>query len=172
MIISGLALSGAGIFCILNRGQLFDSLAFIAGCGLLSSGVLETASRFLPSAPRKIRFLPFNEGAVSILASIAILGGALAGDPAVVTLFSFWLIFSGATRISASIESVEESQGFRLFIFGLGLISIIFGFYGFFCQLSFDITTAVFVGCCFLLQGINAAAVGIALERLPGRIQR
>jgi uncharacterized membrane protein HdeD (DUF308 family) len=165
--ISGLTLLAAGIFCIMNSGQLFIALAFIAGCGLLASGILEAAARFIPGPPRRISILLPVEGAVSFLMGIAVLGNRLIDESTVVTIFGVWVMFSGILRIAAALEIKEETLRFRGALLILGSVSVAVGFYGFFYPLYFDLTAIVLTGCYFTLQGINAAAVGIGVTRVP-----
>ncbi|MDR0424552.1 MAG: DUF308 domain-containing protein [Clostridiales Family XIII bacterium] len=163
LVFSGLALSAAGFFCMLNSGQVFAPLAFATGMGLLSSALFCLAAWLLPGTGREIRSLPLADGIVSALLAVALLNGRIPDGTAACAIFGFWLISSGAARAAASFGAPGKPLGFRVLLLAAGLAGAACGLYGFFHPLLLDMTSAMLVGCFFLIQGIASIAVGIAL---------
>jgi uncharacterized membrane protein HdeD (DUF308 family) len=165
LFVSGLIPIAAGIFFLVNEGQTFAALAFVAGAALLAFGLIGTLMYFLARRSLGVPGWFLADGLSALILSAVTLQNRIADGDAAPAVFGVWLAAAGAMRVAGAVDMAGESAGFRRAIFVLGLLSGAMGVYGFFRPFLPEIGLSGILGGIFILQGVSAIAVGAGLSR-------
>ncbi len=164
-IISGIFMVLTGVFCFMNPGQTFLSLAFIVGLVMVINGLIHALAYFIG---RGLYNRGDNNGwiltdaLITLLLGILILCNQLVVDIAIPMVFGIWMLVSGILRIEAAthIDKSRKLSNFRVTII-TGVLTVMVGIFGFINPLVIWMTTAVLVGMYLVMQGINIIELGI-----------
>ena len=172
-IISGILMVIVSIFCLINPGQTFLSVAFIIGLVMIINGLIHTAVYLLG---RGFYNRGDNNGwiltdaLVTLVFGIFILLNQLVAEVAIPMVFGMWLLGSGILRIEASthIDKKKKIKNFKI-TFITGMVTAIVGMLGFITPLTIMVSTTILVGVFLLIQGGNIIELGIHMphEKKP-----
>ncbi|MDR2133012.1 MAG: DUF308 domain-containing protein [Clostridiales Family XIII bacterium] len=171
LFVSGLISTAAGVFFLVNEGQTFVALAFVAGIALFVSGLLCALAYFAARFARPRPAVPgwILADALSAMAlSAVILQNRVADDDVALAVFGVWLMAAGAMRVAGAADMAGGRLGFRLALAILGLASCAMGAYGFFRPFLPEIGTTGILGGIFIIHGVSAVAMGAGLSRRRG----
>jgi uncharacterized membrane protein HdeD (DUF308 family) len=164
LFISGLVPIAAGIFFLVNEGQTFAALAFVAGAALLSFGLI---GAFMYCLARRRLGVPgwfLADSLAALFLSVVTLQNRITDGDVAQAVFGVWLAAAGAMRVAGAAEMSGESAGFRRALLILGLLSGAMGAYGFFRPFLPEIGMTGVLGGILILQGLSAVAVGAGLS--------
>lgn len=164
-IVSGILMALTGVFCFMNPGQTFLSLAFIIGLVMVINGLIHTLAYFIG---RGLHNKGDNNGwiltdaLITLLLGILILCNQLVADAAITMVFAVWMFVSGILRIEAATRINKEKKrgNFRSTMI-TGMVTLVVGIFGFINPLVIWMTTAVLLGMFLVMQGINIIELGI-----------
>lgn len=164
-IVSGILMVLTGVFCFMNPGQTFLSLAFIVGAVMVLNGTIHALAYFIG---RGLYNRGDNNGwiltdaLITLLLGILILCNQLIVDIAIPLVFGMWMLVSGILRIEAAthINKERKLSNFRVTMI-TGILTVMVGIFGFINPLVVWMTTAVLLGMFLVMQGINIIELGI-----------
>lgn len=164
-IISGILMALTGVFCFMNPGQTFLSLAFVVGIVMAVNGLIHALAYFIG---RGLHNKGDNNGwilteaLITLLLGILILCNQLVVDTAIPTVFGIWMFVSGFLRIEAAthINKEKKLSNFRTTML-LGVITVLVGIFGFINPLVKWMTTAVLLGIFMIMQSVNIVELGV-----------
>ncbi|MEA4989153.1 MAG: HdeD family acid-resistance protein [Anaerovorax sp.] len=170
-IISGVLLTAAGIFCFMNPGATFLSIAFVLGIAMLFSGISSITSFFVDRKTRlrDVTQWRLADGFVTTVLGLVVLSNQLVTDAMIPIFFGMWVLFSGTLRILASYNLKE--RGVVSWKWGLlwGILSVAVGMASFIRPIVATVAISMIVGAFFLLQGVNVIILGIHMKRVRKR---
>jgi len=164
-VISGVLMALTGVFCFINSGQTFLSLAFIVGLIMVINGLIHGLAYFIG---RGVHNKGDNNGwiltdaLITLVLGILVLCNQLVADTMVPMVFGIWMLVSGILRIEAAthIDAQRKRTNFISTVI-TGIVTIIVGLFGFINPLTGLMTTAILVGMFLVMQGINIIELGI-----------
>ncbi|MDR2771105.1 MAG: DUF308 domain-containing protein [Clostridiales Family XIII bacterium] len=165
LFVSGIFPIAAGIFFLINEGQTFLALAFVAGLALLALGLIGTLAYFLARRRLGVPGWALADSLLALALSAVTLQNRVPGDDLAPAVFGVWLMASAAMRIAGAVELSQESAGFRRALLILGLMGGAMGAYGFFRPFLPQLGVSGILGGIFILQGVSAVALGAGLSR-------
>ncbi|MDR0356926.1 MAG: DUF308 domain-containing protein [Clostridiales Family XIII bacterium] len=162
MIVMGVALTVTGVFCFMNLEKTWGSFAFVVGVMMLISGAGNVLSYLIERKNKYRAGWVLPEGLFTMaLGGIALLY-PFGADLMITAVFGVWLIMSGVFRLTAFLE-MKGSGSARASVALSGLISVAVGIFGFAHPYLFGVALAAVLGVFFIMQGINALVMGLAL---------
>lgn len=167
-IMSGILLIAAGIFCFMNPGATFLSIAFVLGIVMLFSGMSSITS-FWFDRKAKLRDVTqwrLADGFVTTVLGLVVISNQLVTDAMIPIFFGMWVLFSGTLRMLASYDLKE--RGIASWKWGLlwGLLSVLIGMVSFVRPIVATAAISMIVGVFFLLQGVNVIILGGHMRRV------
>ena len=124
IILGGIAIALA-FTVLLYPGLGIGVLIFLLSITLLVVGFERIAMAFAKILPKSVRVGNVVLGALAITAGIAVIAFPLLAIGLLVGILSFGLLFIGVARIIHGIKSKNISKWSRIFILGVGILSII-----------------------------------------------
>jgi uncharacterized membrane protein HdeD (DUF308 family) len=165
MLIAGVVPIAAGIFFLVNEGQTFVALAFVAGVALLVFGLLGAfaycVARRALGVPNRI----LANGLLALALSAVTLQNRVTDDDLALSIFGVWSMAVGAMYVAGAADLSNEKAGFRIALAILGLMNAAMGAYGFFRPFLPALGMTGILGGIFILQGVTVGAVGAGLSR-------
>lgn len=158
----------SGIFCFVNQGATFGTMAFPLGVVMLLYGVSSAFSSFLAEKREGVFSVLFTEGLMAALLSVLVLSDQLATDGEILTFFGLWSLMTGVLRISEFLALGQRNPQWRWGL-GQGAGCILAGFAALISPISGGLPVALMVGIIFVLQGINGLLSGIRLPMVSTR---
>jgi uncharacterized membrane protein HdeD (DUF308 family) len=163
--VSGIFPIAAGIFFLINEGQTFDALAFVAGVALLAYGILGAAAYFVARRASGAHGWTLANGLSAMsLASLALLG-RLTDDAVALSAFGAWIMAVGASYVAGGADMRGEKPAFRLAMVVMGLLCAAMGAYGVFRPFLPDVGMTGIIGGTLIMQGVSAFAFGAGVGR-------
>jgi uncharacterized membrane protein HdeD (DUF308 family) len=164
-VISGILMLATGVFCFINPGQTFLSMAFIVGLVMVLNGIIHICAYWVG---RGFHNKGDNNGwiltdaLITLLLGILVLCNQLVADTSIPMVFGMWLLVSGILRIEAAtrINYEKKKMNFRAALI-TGIVTVAAGLFGFINPLIMWMSTTVLLGIFFLVQGINVIELGI-----------
>lgn len=164
-IVSGILMVLTGVFCFMNPGQTFLSLAFIVGLIMVINGLIHALAYLIG---RGFHNKGDNNGwiltdaLITLLLGILILCNQIVADAVIPMVFAIWMFVSGILRIEAAthINKEKKMSNFRTTVI-TGVLTVLVGIFGFINPLVIWMTTAVLLGMFLVMQGINVIELGI-----------
>ena len=164
-VISGILMILTGVFCFINPGQTFLSMAFIVGIIMVINGVIHSVAYLMG---RGLHNKGDNNGwiltdaLITLILGILILCNQLVVDSAIPMVFGIWMLVSGILRIEAGthINKQKKLLNFRTTMI-TGTLTVLVGLFGFINPLVEWMTTAVLLGVFLVMQGVNIIELGI-----------
>ena len=171
-ILSGILMLVGGVFCFMNPGQTFMTMAFPIGAIMMINGVIH-AIAYLNG--RGLHNKGDNNGwilidaLITLVLGILILCNQLVIDAAVPLVFGMWMLTSGFLRLEAAsrIDRARKETNFRV-TFATGLMTVIIGIFGLVNPLMSFVSIIVLVGIFLVMQGINIIELGINMPHKKG----
>jgi uncharacterized membrane protein HdeD (DUF308 family) len=153
IILGGIAIALA-FTVLLYPGLGIGVLIFLLSITLLVVGFERIAMAFAKILPKSVRVGNVVLGALAITAGIAVIAFPLLAIGLLVGILSFGLLFIGVARIIHGIKSKNISKWSRIFILGVGILSII---------IAATIITSPLLGVFLLtfILGVNLLIIGI-----------
>ena len=154
-----------GIFCFLNPGQTFMTMAFLIGSVMVINGLIHMAGMLISRG----RFgIGDNNGWIMIdailtlLLGILILCNQLTVDMAIPMIFGMWVLVSGLLRFEAAtrINRQKKPGNFKAAMI-TGVITIAVGLFGFINPLVTYVSVISLLGIFMVVQGANSIELGI-----------
>lgn len=164
-IIGGALMLLTGIFCFINPGQTFLSIAFVIGLVMVINGLIHICAYMLG---RGLNNKGDNNGwiltdaLITLLLGILVLCNQLVADTAIPLVFGMWVLVSGILRIEAAthINRERKRENFRITMIS-GVLTVVVGLFGFINPLVMFLSTLVLLGFFMVMQGINVIELGI-----------
>lgn len=165
IIASGILMMATGVFCFVNIGQTFLTMAFIVGTVMVICGLIHTISYFVGRGSYNKgdnNGWVFTDAILTLLLGILVIFNQLVVDSAIPMVFGMWVLVSGILRLEASthINKKKKPGNFRG-AFITGLITSIVGVVGFINPFLSWIPLMAMLGGFMLIQGINSLELGI-----------
>ena len=161
----GILMVATGVFCFVNPGQTFLTMAFVIGSVMVINGLIHSLGFLLARG----RFgIGDNNGwiiidaVLTLLLGILILCNQLTVDIAIPMIFGMWVLVSGLLRVEAStrINRQKKPGNFKAALI-TGIITVIVGLFGFINPLVSWLTVVILLGMFLCMQGINIIELGI-----------
>lgn len=168
-VAAGLILIATGIFCFVNPGETFLSIAFLLGCAMLAAGIIGTFIYFWISRKKAISGFLLAEGIWSILLGILVLSNQLLAEVAIPVFFGLWILISGIARVTEAYSNRHSDWKIIVWLVFPGVICIAAGLYAFFNTILFGFSVILLTGILFLIRGIDVVLLGV---HLPSKTNR
>jgi uncharacterized membrane protein HdeD (DUF308 family) len=165
MLFSGIVPIAAGIFFLINEGQTFVSLAFVAGMALLSFGLLGALAYGVCRRALGVPGFVLANSLLALALSAVTLQNRVQSDDLALSVCGVWSMAAGAMCVAGAVDLSSEKAGFRIALAILGLLNAAMGAYGFFRPFLPAIGMTGILGGIFILQGVSVGAVGASLGR-------
>ncbi|MDR1574210.1 MAG: DUF308 domain-containing protein [Clostridiales Family XIII bacterium] len=165
MLIAGLVPIAAGIFFLINEGQTFVALAFVAGITLLAFGLLGALAYCAARRSLGVPGWVLADGLLALVLSAVTLQNRIQDDDIALSVFGVWSMALGAACLAGAADMSNEKAGFRIALAILGLMNAAMGAYGFFRPFLPALGMTGILGGIFILQGVSVGAVGAGLSR-------
>ena len=162
-IISGIMLIMTSLFCYANPGETFLPLAFVLGCVMIITGIIQCVSYWWGREGRKDNNgWIFAEALITLILGILVITGLIAADAAIPMVFGMWVMFSGILRFVVA-TMINPSSKRANFIWAMltGIIGTLSGLYAFLNPYIANLSIAVLLGFLFMIQGICTLELGI-----------
>lgn len=164
-VISGILMILTGVFCFINPGQTFMSMAFIVGIIMVINGVIHSVAYLMG---RGLHNKGDNNGwiltdaLITLLLGILVLCNQLVADTAIHMVFGMWVLVSGILRIESAthINKDKKISNFRSAML-TGILTSLIGLFGFINPLVEWLSTIILLGIFMVMQGINIIELGI-----------
>ncbi|GEM_PF-114975 len=161
----GILMVAAGVFCFINPGQTFMTMAFVIGSVMVLNGLIHALGFLLA---RSSFGIGDNNGwilidaVLTLLLGIMILCNQLTVDMAIPMIFGMWVLVSGLLRFEAStrINRQKKPANFRAALI-TGVVTIIVGLLGFINPLITYVSVILILGIFMIVQGANSIELGI-----------
>jgi uncharacterized membrane protein HdeD (DUF308 family) len=150
---------------LVNEGQTFVALAFIAGVALLALGLSGGIAYF---AARKRLGLPqwmLAESLLALLLSAVTLQNRIIDDDVALAVYGVWLAAAGVARLAGAVGMTKEKPVFRIALCIVGLLGAGMGAYGFFRPFLPELGMTGILGGIFIMYGVAVFTVGAGISR-------
>jgi uncharacterized membrane protein HdeD (DUF308 family) len=166
-IFSGIILIGTGIWCFAHPGAPFISMAFVLGIAMMISGLSNLLAYVVFRKQNPYVSWQFADGLLTGIFASLVLSNTILTDSMVILFFGMWIQFSGALRITASIDIRKEGIAGWYWTLLPGILSLLAGVYCFFNPLLAGLALVIMIGGIFILQGVNCVVGGLFLRYEP-----
>ena len=171
-IISGVLMLAGGVFCFVNPGQTFMTMAFPIGAIMVINGVIHAVAYLVGRGPNN---KGDNNGwilidaLITLVLGVLILFNQLFIDAAVPLVFGMWMLTSGFLRLEAAsrIDRVRKGGNFKVTVI-TGIMTVVIGIFGLVNPLMSFVSIIVLVGIFLIMQGINILELGINMPHKKG----
>lgn len=162
-IISGIMLIMTSLFCYANPGETFLPLAFVLGCVMIITGIIQCVSYWWGRDNRKDNNgWIFAEAIITFILGILVITGLIAADAAIPMVFGMWVMFSGILRfVVATMINPSSKKANFIWAMMTGIIGTVSGLYAFLNPYIANLSIAVLLGFLFMIQGICTLELGI-----------
>jgi uncharacterized membrane protein HdeD (DUF308 family) len=165
IFISSLFPISAGIFFLVNEGQTFVALAFIAGVALSALGLSEIPAYFVARRRLGLPSWMLAESLLALLLSAVTLQNRIIDDDVALAVYGVWLAAAGVMRVAGAMDMSKEKPIFRVALCVVGLLSAAMGVYGFFRPFLPELGMTGILGGIFIMQGVAVFTVGAGISR-------
>ena len=161
----GVLMIAAGVFCFINPGQTFMTMAFVIGSVMVINGLIHALGFLLARGSFGIgdnNGWILIDAVLTLLLGILILCNQLTVDIAIPMIFGMWVLVSGLLRFEAStrINRQKKPANFKA-AFVTGIVTIIVGLFGFINPLITYVSVIILLGIFMVVQGANSIELGI-----------
>ena len=167
IIFSGLLMIGTGVFCFINTGQTFLTMAFVVGAVMVICGFIHMVSYFVGRGTYNRgdnNGWVFTDSILTLILGILVIFNQLVVDTAIPMVFGMWTLVSGILRLEASThinkDKDEKKHNFRA-AFVTGVITSVAGVVGFINPFLSWIPLMIMLGGFLVVQGANSLELGI-----------
>jgi uncharacterized membrane protein HdeD (DUF308 family) len=168
---AGIIPIAAGIFFLVNEGQTFVALSFVAGAAMLACGLIGALAYLVARGGRDGIDVPgwvLADSLSALALSVVTLQNRMADDDLALSAFGVRLMTVGVLYVAAAVDMRGERRGLRIALPALGLLCGAMGAYGFFRPFLPQLGMTGILGGIFLLQGVSVVALGAGLSRKRG----
>jgi uncharacterized membrane protein HdeD (DUF308 family) len=165
MAFSGIVPIAAGIFFLINEGQTFVALAFVAGVAQLAFGLLGAFAYFVGRRALGMPAWILADCMLALILSLVTLQNRMPDDALALSVFGVRSMALGAGCLAGAADMSHENAGFRIALAILGVLNAAMGVYGFFRPFLPSLDMTGILGGIFILQGVSFGAVGAGLKR-------
>lgn len=164
MIVAGIMTGAIGLFCSVNAGFPFITVAFIVGLVAVFSGIIEILITDSITGGEESKHWVRIEGVTSIILGFVFLFNQITEDVAVVSVFGLWIMITGLRILPRLTDHYTKGSGsyYAVLLYAIGTSLV--GIYSFFNITLFDVDTLMLIGIVLLLQGINHLRIALLME--------
>lgn len=162
-ILMGLLLLATGIWSFANSGVTFLALAFVIGLVMIVEGTIEGGIYiYARSGIKKDNNIwMLTDNVITLLTGILVISGQLVADVAVPYVFGMWMLFSGVTRITISMNIDKKGKRYNFFwTAGVGLVSLIAALLGLFNGILINMPIGQMLGIFFIIKAVATLEIG------------
>lgn len=164
-IAGGILMVATGVFCFINPGQTFMTMAFVIGAVMVINGLIHAVGFMLARGSFGIgdnNGWILIDAILTLLLGILILCNQLTVDMAIPMIFGMWVLVSGLLRFEAStrINRQKKPGNFKAALI-TGVITIAVGLFGFINPLVTYVSVIILLGIFMIVQGANSIELGI-----------
>ena len=161
----GVLMVAAGVFCFINPGQTFMTMAFVIGSVMVINGLIHALGFLLARGSFGIgdnNGWILIDAVLTLLLGILILCNQLTVDIAIPMIFGMWVLVSGLLRFEAAtrINRQKKPANFKAAMI-TGVVTIIVGLFGFINPLITYVSVVALLGIFMVVQGANSIELGI-----------
>ena len=161
----GILMVAVGIFCFINPGQTFMTMAFVIGSVMVINGLIHGVGFMLSRGNFGIgdnNGWILIDAVLTLLLGILILCNQLTVDIAIPMIFGMWVLVSGLLRFEAStrINRQKKPVNFKSALLS-GVVTIIIGLVGFINPMITYVPVVAVLGIFMVVQGGNSIELGI-----------
>ena len=161
----GILMVATGVFCFINPGQTFMTMAFVIGSVMVINGLIHGLGFLLARGSFGIgdnNGWIMIDAILTLLLGVLILCNQLTVDIAIPMIFGMWVLVSGLLRFEAStrINRQKKPGNFKA-AFISGIVTIIVGLFGFINPLITYVSVIILLGIFMVVQGANSVELGI-----------
>ena len=170
-IIMGIFLTIGGFFVFRTPVQTFFSIGWIIGILLLISGINIIMDHFILKKGNVKGHWDLVGGILTILMGFLLLYSQIAEialNNIILFIFGSWVLISGIIRIVVSFQHRKSGEKIWIWIFIMGVISILLGVYGFVNPMVFKFAIGFMIGFFIMMQGINLIGLGFSIGKVTG----
>jgi uncharacterized membrane protein HdeD (DUF308 family) len=164
-IVLGVIAIALSLAIILNPGLGVATLIFLLSITLLVVGIERVAIGLSSHIPRSSRLSNIGLGALVIALGIVVIAFPLIATGILVGLVAFGLLFVGIARIIHGITAKSISKWSRIFLLGVGILSLAVSFMIFASPLLGIFLLTFILAINLLIIGIESIAYGITSHR-------
>ncbi len=147
------------LWCFLNLGNTFLSVAFLLGVAMILSALGSICSYIGSYKELEKSSWILVDGIATGVLGLIVLANQLTVDPMIPIFFGIWIMYSGMLRVVASAHMMFMKQKGWEWCLGFGILAALIGVYAFFNNVTLDLGKVMLVGIIFLAQGINVMAL-------------
>ncbi len=164
-IAGGILMVATGVFCFINPGQTFMTMAFVIGAVMVINGLIHAVGFMLARGSFGIgdnNGWILIDAILTLLLGILILCNQLTVDMAIPMIFGMWVLVSGLLRFEAStrINRQKKPGNFKAALI-TGVVTIAVGLFGFINPLVTYVSVIILLGIFMIVQGANSIELGI-----------
>lgn len=164
-IAGGILMAATGVFCFINPGQTFMTMAFVIGAVMVINGLIHAVGFMLARGSFGIgdnNGWILIDAILTLLLGILILCNQLTVDMAIPMIFGMWVLVSGLLRFEAStrINRQKKPANFKAALIS-GVVTIAVGLFGFINPLVTYVSVIILLGIFMIVQGANSIELGI-----------
>ena len=161
----GILMVATGVFCFINPGQTFMTMAFVIGSVMVINGLIHALGFLLARGSFGIgdnNGWILIDAVLTLLLGILILCNQLTVDIAIPMIFGMWVLVSGLLRFEAAtrINRQKKPANFKAAMI-TGVVTIIVGLFGFINPLITYVSVVALLGIFMVVQGANSIELGI-----------
>ncbi|NLY82827.1 MAG: hypothetical protein GX078_08755 [Clostridiales bacterium] len=164
MILAGAMTGAVGLFCSVNAGYPFITVAFIVGIVAIFSGIIEILVTDSVCGCEESKPWVRIEGVTSIILGLVFLSNQITEDVAIVSVFGLWIMITGLRIIPRLTERYDKNSNRYYVVLAYAVVASCVGVYSFFNTALFNFDTLMLVGIILLLQGINHLRIALLME--------
>lgn len=161
----GILMVATGVFCFINPGQTFLTMAFVIGSVMVINGLIHGVGFLLARGSFGIgdnNGWILIDAILTLLLGVLILCNQLTVDIAIPMIFGMWVLVSGLLRFEAStrINRQKKPANFKAALIS-GVVTIVVGLFGFINPLITYVSVIILLGIFMVVQGANSIELGI-----------
>ncbi|MDO4269000.1 MAG: DUF308 domain-containing protein [Eubacteriales bacterium] len=161
LVLAGVLLIAAGVFCMNHEEATLLSVAFLLGFFMMLSGIIEL---FMYAKERKIMKgagWVLLDGIVTVLLSVLLIGNQAFTLLSLPFMFAMWLLFSGGFRCVSAFELKKAGVSNWGWVMFMGIILILGGFLGMMNPLASMLAIGWMVGFSLIFEGVDTIICGL-----------
>lgn len=156
MLLSSVAMVGAGIFCVANGSAAFLSVAFVIGLIFIIMGIVEAYIGTRADFEYMGRGVSFtNDGIIMAVFGAVMLAGQVTDDTTALMLFALWLLIESVLAVGRNTLEFKENTAEQNSNVIVVVLMFILCLIMFFNNRLFNIDSIMLIGIALLLLGIN-----------------
>jgi len=165
MLIAGIVMILAGIFCVANSSAAFLSVAFIVGAVLLIIGLCEIVIGRRADFVRNETGIGLSkDGVRSFIVGLVVISGQITDDTVALMLFGLYLTFEGVFSFKTDWLDVRHASRDQRINMTVSVLMLLLGIYMLFNMLLLRLPVIMLIGLFLILMGFRRFLQSFKIE--------